>query len=229
MCTCPDSTRSGPLRVFILSGHELVRHALTDLLLQEGIDVVGDEATVTAAVPAVVASGPDIALLSNRLVDGTGIEACRALRDAAPTTRCLVMTTYDEPKAQRAAALAGAAGYVPQSARPQPLLDAVRRVAAGDRLCSRAAAHATLLTLRTCRDLAGASRQERAIWSLIVHGRTNSEIMTELALPPEAFSTHLSALLDRLGYRPAPPVAEYRPDQQHGPGAAARQEAAVLA
>ena len=60
---------------------------------------------------------------------------------------------------------------------------------------------------------------ERAIWSLLLEGRTNSQIATELALPHETFCTSLSSLLARLGYRPAPQPEQGR---QQGPGHASR-------
>jgi DNA-binding NarL/FixJ family response regulator len=160
-----------------------------------------------------------VALLSNRVADGTGIEACRALREAAPATRCIIMTTYDDRKALRAAALADAAGCIPLSPRPGTLAEAIRKVAAGERLHSPEAAAAIARSGDAHALLEGAPEPERTIWSLILHGWTNTQITTELALPREAFCTHLSALLDRLGYRPAPNPEHPGPQ---GPGNAPR-------
>jgi DNA-binding NarL/FixJ family response regulator len=191
--------------VFILSGHELVRQALAELLEQEGFDVVGEEARIGIAVPAIAASCVDVGLLSNRLVDGTGIEACRALRVAAPATGCIIMSTYDEHKALRAVGLAGAAGLFLQSTQTHRLIETIRRVAAGEQLHTSEAAQAALRTPPIRPLLADAPGHERAILCLMVQGRTDTEIQTELALPADAFSAHLRTLLARLGYRPAAP------------------------
>ncbi|AMM34758.1 LuxR family transcriptional regulator (plasmid) [Sinomonas atrocyanea] len=199
----PAGTRAA-ISVFILSSHDLLRRTLSELLGEEGFDIVGEEGTVAAAVPAAARTAPHVALLSNRLTDGTGIEACRALREAAPRTRCIILTTYDEQKALRSAALAGAAGYLLQSPRAPRLIDAIRRVAAGEQLHAPEAARAVLQSPSTCALLKGATEHERAVWSLIVQGRTNTEIRNQLALTPEAFCACLSALLAKLGYRPAP-------------------------
>ncbi|AMM31613.1 LuxR family transcriptional regulator [Sinomonas atrocyanea] len=197
--TIPAATR-----VFILSGHAPVRDGLAELLREEGFDVVGEAGTILAALPAATAAEPDVVLVGNRLADGTGIEACRALREAASRTRCIIMTTYDGPMALRAAALADADGYVFQSARVDGLVQALRRVAAGEQLPTAKAARALLHELRADALLKEAPAPECALWSLIRQGRTNAQIRTELALTPKDFSACLSALLARLGYRPAP-------------------------
>ncbi|MGT2462899.1 response regulator [Sinomonas atrocyanea] len=202
------------IRVLILSGHRLVRCTLPELLRQEGFEVVATEDTVAAAVRAAAATCPDVALLSNRVPDGTGIEACRALREAAPATRCIIMTTYDDQKALRATALADAAGCVPQSPRTGPLAEALRRVAAGERLHSPEAAMATARSREAHSPLEGAPGPEQAIWALMLQGRTNSQISAELDLPHEAFTAGLAALLARLGYRPSPHPRDSTPEEE---------------
>lgn len=192
------------IRVFLLCGHEPVSRALSELLREEGFDVVGEAGSTAEALSCLPGTAPHVALLGNRLADGTGIEACRALREAAPATRCIIVTTYDGQKALRAAVMADAAGHVLQSARADGLPEAIRRAAAGQRLHSARAARAVLNGLGAATLPGGAPGSERAILSLIVQGRTDAEIMTELALPHESFSALLSALLARLGYRAAP-------------------------
>lgn len=76
-------------------------------------------------------------------------------------------------------------------------------MAAGEQLHTSEAAQATLRTPPICSLLATAPGHERAILSLMVRGRTDTEIQEELELPADAFSAHLRALLARLGYHPA--------------------------
>lgn len=217
-----DGTGRAATRVFVLSGHPLVRDGLAELLRHEGFEVVGEADTIMAAIPAVAASAPDVALLGNRLVDGTGIEACRALRDAAPSTRCIIVTTYDEPKALRSAALAGADGYVVQRPRTDGLVQTLRRAAAGEQLPTARPASALLHDPVAGALLAHAPGHERAIWDRICQGRTNAQIMTELDLTPQAFSARLAALLARLGYRPAPDGAHGHVRKPPPPGGGAQ-------
>ena len=191
------------MRVFLLSGHALIRRGLAELLLTEGFAVVGEADSIAGALPRAAELAPEVALVENRMPDGTGIEACRALRVAAPRTRCLIVTTYEEELALRSAVMAGAAGYVLQRASADGLPEKIRRVAAGEQLLSPEAVQAVRSAL-AAHPVPGATAVERAVLSLILQGMTNLEIGEELALPQNTLAGHLSSLLAKLGYRPAP-------------------------
>jgi DNA-binding NarL/FixJ family response regulator len=196
-------TRRRPVRVFLLSGHALLRHSLAELLLQEGFEVIGEADSIASALPHAAEVAPDVVLVENRMSDGTGIEACRALRTVAPRTRCLIVTTYEEEMALCGAVMAGAAGYVLQRASAAGLPEKIRRVAAGEQLHSPEAAQA-VRNMLAAHPLPGATAVEHAVLSLILQGRTNLQIGEELGLPQHTLAGHLSSLLAKLGYRPAP-------------------------
>ncbi|AMM30797.1 Response regulator containing a CheY-like receiver domain and an HTH DNA-binding domain protein [Sinomonas atrocyanea] len=208
--------RRRAVRVFLLSGHALVRRSLADLLEQEGFEVVGEAESIAGALTAVPEAAPAVVLVENRLPDGTSIEACRALRSAAPGTRCLTLTTYDEGKALRSAVLAGAPGYVLQKASADGLPEKLRQVAAGEQLYSSEAAHAARGALAVDAALR-CTRAEGELLSLMLQGLSNAQIGEALNLPQERLAGRLSSLLAKLGYRPAPDIARYA-----GPGLAPR-------
>jgi DNA-binding NarL/FixJ family response regulator len=121
--------------VFLPDDHEIVRRGIRDLLEAEGdIVVVGEASTADQAVGRVHALDPDVALLDVRLEDGNGIEACRDIRSLHPRTACLILTSFADDEALFHAIMAGAAGYVLKQIRSSELVDAVRRVAAGQSL-----------------------------------------------------------------------------------------------
>jgi DNA-binding NarL/FixJ family response regulator len=128
-------SRSPVVRVFLLDDHELVRRGLRDLLEQEAdLEVVGEAGTARDAIARIPALRPDVAILDARLPDGSGIDVCRDIRSAEPHTRALILTSYDDDEALFAAIMAGAAGYLLKQIRGTDLVDAVRRVAAGQSL-----------------------------------------------------------------------------------------------
>jgi DNA-binding NarL/FixJ family response regulator len=74
------------------------------------------------------------AVLDARLPDGSGIDVCRQIRSVDPTIQALILTSYEDDEALFAAIMAGAAGYVLKQIKGTDLVDAVRRVAAGQSL-----------------------------------------------------------------------------------------------
>ncbi|MDQ6838944.1 MAG: response regulator transcription factor, partial [Actinomycetota bacterium] len=126
-------------RVFLLDDHELVRRGVRDLVSAEhDIVVVGEAATGEEALARIPETRPDVAVLDVRLGEGrsgtTGVEVCREVRSAHPEIACVMLTSYADDDALFASIMAGAAGYVLKQIRGSDLVDAIRRVAAGESL-----------------------------------------------------------------------------------------------
>ena len=164
--------------MFLLDDHEIVRRGIRDLLEAEGdIEVVGEAGTADQAVGRVHALDPDVAILDVRLPDGNGIEVCRDIRSPHPRTACLILTSFADDEALFQAIMAGAAGYLLKQIRTNDLVDAVRRVAAGQTLLDPAVTARVLERLRTGirqdERLARLTEQERKVLDLIAEGLTN--------------------------------------------------------
>ena len=194
-----------PIRVFLGDDHEMVRRGVRTLLTDEpDIIVVGEAATAAVAVPAILSLRPDVALLDARLPDGDGVDVCRDVRDGHPEIACLMFTSYDDEKAVIAAIMAGAAGYLLKQVRGVDLVDAVRRVAAGQSLLDPAVTAAVLVRMRTgdphpADPLAALTEQERRVLALIAEGLTNREIGGRLYLAEKTVKNYVSSLLAKLG------------------------------
>lgn len=199
----------GPLRVLIVDDHVLVRMGLRTLL--EGIDtlaVVGEAESAAEAIAAARALQPDIILMDVRLPDGSGVDACRQIRSAQPTTRVLMLTSYADDEAIFSAILAGAAGYLLKQARAEKLLEAIEVVGRGGSLLDPAVTQRVLERIRatadmpaTDRRLASLSAQERRILPLIAEGRTNRQIADVLGMSEHTVKAHVSDLLGKLELR----------------------------
>ena len=81
---------------------------------------------------------PDVIVMDVRLPDGSGIEACREIREARPDTKVIMLTSYADEEAVFASILAGAAGYVLKQTRGSVLADAIAAVARGESLLDSA-------------------------------------------------------------------------------------------
>ncbi|MFI6235435.1 response regulator [Micromonospora sp. NPDC050784] len=192
------------IRVFLLDDHEVVRRGICELLTQDGdIEVVGESGSAVEALHRIPALRPDVAILDARLPDGNGIDVCRDVRAIDPSIHGLILTSYDDDEALFAAIMAGAAGYVLKQIRGIDLLDAVRRVAAGQSLLDPAVTARVLSRIRdgveTPDELKSLTDQELKILRHIAQGMTNKEIAQEMFLADKTVKNYVSSVLTKLG------------------------------
>ncbi|MCU1499316.1 MAG: DNA-binding response regulator [Acidimicrobiales bacterium] len=204
----------GPIRVFLLDDHEIVRRGVRDLIDQEDdLEVVGEAGSVAEALDAVEASRPDVAVLDVQLADGTGIEVCRDIRSAHPDVRCVMLTSYADDEALLDSIVAGASGYVLKQIRGNDLLVSIRRVVAGQSLHDPAVTARAIARLRRApeedRRLANLTPQERRILELLTEGLTNRQIGERMFLAEKTVKNYVSNLLSKLGMRRRTEAAVY--------------------
>ena len=195
---------TGRTRIFLLDDHEIVRHGLRDLFESEDdLVVVGESGSAKEAERIIPALRPHVAVLDARLPDGNGIDVCRSIRSRDPNIRGIILTSYDDDEALFAAIMAGASGYVLKQIRSNDLVDAVRRVAAGQSLLDPAVTTRVLERLRHADDepteLAQLTEREREILELIAEGLTNRQIGQRLYLAEKTVKNYVSSLLAKLG------------------------------
>lgn len=191
------------VRVFLLDDHELVRRGIRDLVeSSDGFAVVGESGSAVAAGRAIARLQPDVALLDVRLQDGSGIEVCREIARTSPATRALMVTTFDDDDARLGAALAGAAGFVLKDISGTSLIDALRRVAAGERLLDLTEVMAAIRRRGRADEprLARLSGQERRVLDLIVEGLSNRQIGERMSLSEKTVKNYVTNVLAKLGF-----------------------------
>ncbi|MBX6390452.1 MAG: response regulator transcription factor [Frankia sp.] len=200
----PSPAPGRTIRVFLLDDHEVVRRGLRDLLSEEpDIEIAGEAGSAEEALTGIIELKPDVAVLDARLPDGSGIEVCRQVRSTDNQIACLILTSFDDEDALFTAIMAGAAGYVLKQIRGDALVDAVRRVAAGQSLLDPQVTPRVLDRLRQgpAEDerLAGLTDQERRILGLIAEGLTNRQIANRMYLAEKTVKNYVSSMLSKLG------------------------------
>lgn len=203
-------------RVFLLDDHELVRRGVRELLsAEDDIFVVGEAGSAEEALSRIPATRPDVAVLDVRLGDDpsgmTGVEVCREIRSSHPEVACVMLTSFADDDALFASIMAGAAGYVLKQIRGSDLVDAIRRVAAGESLLDPGVTARVLERLRApiADPLAALTPQERRILDLIAAGMTNRQIGEEMFLAEKTVKNYVSHLLAKLGMERRTEAAAY--------------------
>lgn len=202
------------VRVFLLDDHEIVRRGLRELIdSEDGLCVVGEAGTVEEALSRVPAVRPDVAVLDVRLPDGSGVEACRVLRERMPELQCLMLTSFADDEALFSAILAGAAGYVLKQIKGNDLIGAIRKVARGESLLDPAMAGRVMERIRQGQQEASQldhlSDQERRILDLLAEGLTNRQIAERMFLAEKTVKNYVSNLLAKLGMHRRTEAAVY--------------------
>jgi two-component system, NarL family, response regulator DevR len=206
--SAPEKTAPppSPLRLLLVDDHEVVRQGLRALIERRPAFLVAGEAgTVAEAIAAARHLQPDLVLMDVRLPDGSGVEACRAIRDELPATKVVMLTSYPDEEAVLAAILAGASGYLLKEIRGRDLVAALESVGRGDSLLDPAVTERVLARVRRMAagdaqdELAELTSQERKILLLVAEGKTNREIAAEVFLSDKTVKNYVSSILSKLG------------------------------
>src|SRR2546422_662332 len=123
------------ITVLIADDHPVVRQGLrTFLEVQDDVELAGEASDGAEAVELARQSLPDVVLMDLVMPGVDGIEATRQIRDLSPSTKVIVLTSFDDDERVFPAIKAGAAGYLMKDVPPAELAEAVRRVHRGEAL-----------------------------------------------------------------------------------------------
>ena len=196
-----------PVRVLLVDDDALVRAGLVMMLDgAPGIVVVGEAADGDQVPAAVDAHHPDVVLMDLRMPRADGIAATKRLRARTDPPEVVVLTTFDTDENVLRALRAGASGFLLKDTPPERIVDAVRKVAAGDpilspqitrRLMDRVATEAGSYE-RARASLATLSPREYDVVLAVAQGRTNAEIGRDLFMSVATVKAHISHILTKL-------------------------------
>lgn len=185
------------IRLLLADDQALVRGALAALLqLEDDLEVVAEVSRGDEVVAAAVEQHPDVALLDVEMPGMDGLAAARALRDAMPTCRVLMVTTFGRPGYLKQAMAAGASGFVVKDTPARQLADAVRRVHQGLRVVDPNLAAESL-----AQGDSPLTERESEVLQAARDGGTVTDIAAELFLSEGTVRNHLSSAIGKTGTR----------------------------
>ncbi|MFE4663639.1 response regulator [Streptomyces sp. NPDC056716] len=198
---------TAPVRVFLADDHAVVRsgiHAFFDML--DDIEVVGEAADGQAVLDAFehrAAQGdlPHVVLMDLVMPGLDGVSATRELKRLYPAVEVVAMTSFSEAERVRAALEAGASGYVLKDAVADEVAAAVRTAYRGGSYLAPAVARKLTQSMSTAqRSVAALTAREREVLALVAEGKSNRGIAETLVISERTARTHVSKVLNKLGF-----------------------------
>jgi len=198
-----------PISVLLVDDDPLVRSALALLLGgQQDLEVVGEAANGLDGVALARATSADVVLMDIRMPELNGLEATLLLQADPDPPRVIVLTTFASDAYVIDALAAGAEGFLLKDTAPADIVEAIRKVAAGEAMLSPAATRSVVTRLRgVAPDERRAAAHERLqvltsreheVARAVGRGLSNADIATELYLSVPTVKAHISRLFDKL-------------------------------
>jgi two-component system NarL family response regulator len=186
------------ITLLCVDDHRLMREGIVRIIeLEKGLKVVAEAATGEEAVAQFLAAKPDVVLMDLLLRGMNGLQAIRAIRQADPTAKIIVLTMYEGDEDIYHALQAGAMGYLLKDSVSQDLLRVIREVSQGKRSIppQLAAKYESRINQRTL------STRELEVLELLAKGQRNKEISMTLGISEETVRAHLKNILNKLNVR----------------------------
>lgn len=188
--------------VLIVDDHAVVRQGLQALLASRPeVLVVGEAADGPQALQLAQALQPDVILLDLLMPGMDGIAVIQQVRQLGLGCKVLVLSSSLDDQRVLAAVRAGADGYILKASRVGELVQAIVRVAQGQRVLDPAVAQVLVEHLHAADPLASLSAREREVFEQLARGRSNSEIAATLQVGEATVRTHVASVLEKLSLR----------------------------
>jgi len=182
---------------------------------EDDLEVVGEAADGAVALDQVRALSPDVVLMDIRMPGMDGIEATRRIVEEFPSSRVLVLTTFDVDEYAFGALRAGASGFLVKSAEPGQLVEAIRTVAEGSSVVEPRIVRRMLDlfagSLPTGHEQSSAGGldprlemltvRELEVLRCVAEGLSNAEIAERLVVSATTVKSHVGKILTKLDLR----------------------------
>lgn len=187
---------AGKLRIMLVDDHYLVRVGLASIIaLEPDMEICAEASTGEQAIALFRTHRPDVTLMDQRLSGLNGSQATQAIHAEFPDARIIMLSTYVGDEEIYNALHAGAMAYLTKSTQREDLIRAIRKAAAGQRhIPAEVAARLAERVGRT-----QLSARELDVLRLLVGGKRNRVIASELAITEGTVKLHVSSILSKLG------------------------------
>ena len=184
------------IKVMIVDDHAILRMGLASLLnAKKDIEVIGEANSGAAALKKAPKLKPDVIVMDLMMPEMDGAETTRRLKALMPEARILILTTFGTADGIAHALAAGAMGAVLKSVEFVDLANAIRKIAAGEKVVDDEIKR----ILKTEPAIEPLSPRQREILDAIVNGLSNADISARFGISLDMVKEHNQKLFEKLG------------------------------
>ena len=200
-----------PIRILIADDHALLRQGIRNFLsLESDFEIIGEAADGEETIRRASELRPDILLLDINMPKGNGIEVATRLRETHPEIRILALTIHDDENYMMKMIQSGAAGYLLKDVEPSVMVQAIRRIYAGESFVEPSLTKKLFHGITNREELRPSlpvhgplevdrlSAREIEVLQLIGRGMSNAEIARELFLSEKTVKNHLTNIFRKI-------------------------------
>lgn len=194
-------TESESIRIIIVDDHAVVRSGLGAVLdASEGVELVGEAGDGEEAIEVCETLKPDVVLMDLQMPKMDGVEATKVIRDRWPQIHIIALTSYKEKEYVEGVLKAGATSYLLKNVSAEELVSAIKKVVLDQPSLSPEAAQVLIQTVNEpAQPEVALTDREREILTLMVEGKSNSEISESIFITQATVKYHVSNILSKLG------------------------------
>jgi DNA-binding NarL/FixJ family response regulator len=202
-------------RVLVVDDHPLIRAGIRQMISADGaIAICAEAESAEEALRLAQSNNPDLAIVDLALESGNGLDLTRALREAVPDMRVLVLSMHDENLFAERALRAGAHGYIMKREAIEGLINAIREVMAGRLFVSREMSQRLIeragrMGPSLADPINSLTDRELEVLQLIGQGLNTADIADRLALSGKTIETYRSNIKTKLNLKDATELIRY--------------------
>jgi DNA-binding NarL/FixJ family response regulator len=191
------------IRVLLVDDQRVFREALRSFLDHEnGLTVVGEAANGRDALRLARTLKPDVVVLDVAMPEMNGFETAARIRAQVPGSKILALSAHDDKRYVLGMLEAGVAGYVGKDTAARDLVQAIRKVAAGQSYLGPEVTEAVIGGMRDIRSAAGGlqtlGRREREVLQLLAEGHRSAQIAAQLSIAVDTVMAHRRNIMRKL-------------------------------
>lgn len=190
------------INIVVADDHEVIRAGIAKMLDGSDIDIVAEARNGVEAITMAVKHSPDVVLLDIRMAGADGLDAIEIIRSRRPSTRVVILSTYDNPIYIARAMALGASDYVLKGTSPKELIAAIRAAAAGEtraHLSGSRRVAAVMQKRQIADEDAPLTDRETEVLLQMAQGLSNKEIAASLIIGVETVKEHVQSILRKIG------------------------------